>query len=156
MQEPKELNNKHRAVARYMALGLGLKEICDMFQLNHGTWQQITNTPLFKHEQERITSELEDRILEDAVKDPVIARIKAASLKAVNRLVEEIDAVGEESGATSSSRIKAAESILDRCGYNSKKEDHPTGAVFIPVTQDKLDAIFSKAGILPQPQSIQG
>lgn len=154
MQPPQTLNQKHRAVARYLGLGISLREICSQFGLNYSTWTQIVSTPIFKHEQERIASELEDRILDDAVKDPVTAQLKAATLKAVNRLVSEID--NESESASASTRIKAAESILDRCGYNHQPKETALSAVFVPISQEKLDAILAKSEIKPQPQSIQG
>lgn len=156
MQEPKELKNKHKTVARYLAMGLGLREICEMLMLNYGSWQQIVATPLFKHEINRVAQEIEERAIEAAVTDPVLLRIKSATLNAVNRLVNEVDNIDPESGASATSRIRAAESILDRCGYSTMKDDKPIGAVFIPVTQDKLDAIMAKSSIQAQPQSIQG
>lgn len=156
MQELKNLNTKHRAVARYLALGLSLKEVCEQFNLNLDTWRQVTSTPLFKHEQERIMEELEDRVLEDAVKDPVLAKLKTSALKAVERLISEIDNGDKESGASATSRIKAAESILDRCGYNHREKETGVSAIFIPLSQDKLDSILGKAPLLPQPQNIQG
>ena len=154
MQELKNLNTKHRAVARYLALGLSLKEVCEQFNLNLDTWRQVTSTPLFKHEQERIMEELEDRVLEDAVKDPVLAKLKTAALRSVERLISEVD--NAEEGASATSRIKAAESILDRCGYNHREKETGVSAIFIPLSQDKLDSILGKAPLSPQPQNIQG
>jgi len=153
-EDLKDLNQKHKAVARYLALGVSLSDICDQFGFNLTTWKQIVNAPIFKHEVERINGELEERILEDAVKDPVHLKLKMAATKAANRLIEEIDAAGEDSNA--SSRIRAAESILDRCGYNSKETDKSQQVIFVGLTPDKLDAILTKKEITPQPQSVQG
>jgi hypothetical protein len=150
----KELKTQHRAVARYLAFGVSLREICEQFNLNHSTWVQVVSTPLFKHEQQRIESELEDRLIDDEVKDPVLAKLKMATVKAVTRLVEEIDNCQE--GASASTRIKAAESILDRCGYSHKEKETTMNTVFVPIQQEKIDAIFKKMAITPQADSIQG
>jgi hypothetical protein len=98
--------------------------------------------------------ELEDRVLEDAVKDPVLAKLKTAALRSVERLISEVD--NAEEGASATSRIKAAESILDRCGYNHREKETGVSAIFIPLSQDKLDSILGKAPLSPQPQNIQG
>jgi len=149
-----ELKTQHRAVARYLALGISLRDICAQFNLNHSTWSQVVITPLFKHEQLRIEAELEDKILDDEVKDPILARLKTATIKAVTRLVEEVDNCQE--GSSASTRIKAAESILDRCGYSHKEKETTLNTVFVPISQEKIDAIFAKTPLLTQPDSVQG
>lgn len=93
-------------------------------------------------------------MLDDAVKDPVIAKIKLASLRAATRLIEEVDSSGEDS--SSMSRIKAAESILDRCGYTHKNEPQQNNVIFVSLSPDKLNSVLEKTEIKPQPSSVQG
>lgn len=151
-----DLNTKHRAVARYLALGVRLEDICAMYSLNLSSWRQIVTSPLFKHEVERVSSELEDRILEDAAKDPVMAQLKAGTLTAVKTLLHEAENHNPEEGASAGTRIRAAESILDRCGYNYKPEAPQSNVIFVSLGSEKLDAVLGKKEITAQPTSVQG
>ena len=151
-----DLNTKHRAVARYLALGVKLEDICQMYSLNLSSWRQITTSPLFQHEVARVAGELEDRILDDAVKDPVLAQLKAGTLSAVKRLLVEADNCNPEEGANAGTRIRAAESILDRCGYNYKQEPAQNNVIFVALGSEKLDAVLGKKEITAQPTSVQG
>lgn len=151
----KELSTKHRTVARYLALGISIQEICQMYGLSLSAWKQIVGTPLFKQEIARIQEKLEDRLVEDSVSDPVLLKLKVAAGKAADRLVSELDSVGEDSN--SSSRIKAATSILDRLGYGDKKEEKKTDSmIFVALSSSKLASILGKTELAVQPASIQG
>ena len=72
----KELKSKHRAVARYLAVGLPLDKICDNLGLNYATWKTISNQELFKEAVRLIQVELEDRLIEESISDPVLLKIK--------------------------------------------------------------------------------
>lgn len=128
-----------------------------MYGLNLATWKQIVSSPLFKQEIARVQEKLEDRLVEDSVSDPVLMKLKMAASKAADRLVAEMDMVGEDSN--SSSRIKAATSILDRLGYGDKKEESKEpNIMFVSLSAEKLASIMGKKTLaaIPTGESVQG
>ena len=65
----KKTNTKHRFVARLLAFGHDLKDVCDVYGLNFVTWRQISCDPIFKAAVREIEDELTDRMIEDAIED---------------------------------------------------------------------------------------
>lgn len=93
--------------------------------------------------------------MEESISDPVLLKLKSAAGRAVNRLVSEIDGVGEDSNP--STRLKAATSVLDRLGYGEKKDDsNAPNIIFVSLSSGKLSSITNKKSIVPQPDTIQG
>jgi hypothetical protein len=152
-----ELKNHHKAVARQLALGVPLKKICEILNLSYSTWSQITCQQLFKDEVARVAGELEEAIIDEAVKDPVHARLRAASVQAANLLIEEIENNDPSQGASSSTRIKAATSILDRAGYSSAPSAQVNQTLIFNLSESKLNSIMNGAKKPEvQPDSITG
>jgi len=150
-----KLNNTHRAVARYIALGLQLSEVCNHLGLNYESWRQTVNQPLFKEEVKRIQSEIENRMIEDAVTDPVVARLKMSAVKASELLVAELSNHEREDGASATSRIKAATEILNRAGYSDNQQVEGQNIIFLELSPEKLSALQPKK-IEKQPDKIKG
>lgn len=149
-----EINAQHKAVARMLAMGFPLREICAVYRMELARWSSVVGQPLFQQEVARIQQELEQRMLDDASSDPIMLELRQGAQRAASRLVKEIDNAGEDSNA--SSRIKAATTLLDRLGYTSKKDDQAQQVVFVSLTQDKVDAVMGKKVLAEQPESIQG
>ncbi len=150
------IQSKHKAVARYLALGFPLSDICDALGLNKATWARTVSEPIFREELSRIQMELEDRILDDGVKDPVYAALKIGAAKSVQTLLAEQANMNPEEGASASTRIKAANSILDRVGYNSAPQQAAVNITF-QLSREKLELACGKPpSIEPQPDSIEG
>lgn len=127
----------HKAVARDIALGLRLTDICKSRGLNFGTWNNVACGELFKSEVARMQQEIEDAVIDDVITDPVAKRLKTASTRAAEVLVEELDNHEKEDGASSSTRQNAATAILDRTGY-TKKEVTPQSVVVLNLSPDLL------------------
>jgi hypothetical protein len=143
-----------RTVARYLALGMSLPDICTAYGLPYDHWKTATDTLIFRKEYERISLELEKRFLEDATEDPVVARLRLASSKAASRLSEEVDNFDPESGASAATRIRAADSILDRIGYTKKQEQSaPPALILVHLNASDFAAARAKA-LQPQPSDI--
>jgi len=150
------IQSKHKAVARYLALGFPLSDICNALGLNKTTWSRTISEPIFQEELSRVQTELEDRILDDGVKDPVYAALKMGATKAVATLRAELENTNPEEGASASTRIKAANSILDRVGYNSARQQAAVNITF-QLSREKLELACGKpAPVAPQPDSIEG
>ena len=126
---------------RLLALGRNtLREICDAHSLNYSSWVAITNTTLFKAELEKVVREIEEREIETASTDPVRLKLMAAGEKAATRLVAEMDNMSAD--ASASTRIKAAESILDRLGYSQRQEEsRPQQTIVLNVSASKLQLL---------------
>jgi len=132
-----KLNNVHRVVARELALGIPLAKICEHRALNFKSWRNITTAPLFQQEVRRIESEIEEQIIDQHVTDPTVAELKSHSLAAAKKLGEELDNYDSETGGSASSRIKAAQALLDINGYTNK-EDSGGQTVVINLSPEKL------------------
>lgn len=141
----KELKTMYRAVARYMALGVPIEKICAALSLNLESVKRVAGDELFKAEVRRVEAELEERILEDAASDPVVAELKMAGKIAAARLVQEVENFDKESGGSAATRIKAAESILDRIGYSQPVSSNGPSLIFVELSPEKLAAVQKKA-----------
>lgn len=118
------LREVHRAVARELAVGLTLEEICKAKALNITSWRQITTSPLFREEIKRIRNQIEDAIVDDHVDDPARLRLINSRNRAAEVLREELDNHEREAeGATAATRIKAANSILEATGDKDQGQD---------------------------------
>lgn len=149
-----EINAQHKAVARMLALGFELREVCEVYRLEYGRWKAVVEQALFQQEVARIQAELEQRMLDDTSSDPIMLELRQGARKAAARLVKEVDMTGEDANA--GSRIKAAVSLLDRLGYTAKREDQQASVVFVTITGDKLDAIMGTKQLGEQPATVQG
>lgn len=136
----KKLKNVHRVVARELALGIPLDRICETRALNYNTWMLISREELFKSEIDRLHAEIEKQMIYDHCNDPVLVKLKSECLASAKRIVEERDCFDSEIGASSSTRLKAASSILDMNGYG-KKEEQGNTAVIINLSPEKLAGI---------------
>ena len=143
-------------MARYLALGIPLRDICSTLGLNHASWSRTISEPIFQEELRRVEAELEDRVLDDASSDPTLVQLKNLTRKAVETLSVELENTDVEQGASASTRIKAANSILDRAGYSSLPTT-PTVNISFQLSKEKLDLVTGKAAsVSPQPDSIEG
>ncbi|MCP3685959.1 MAG: hypothetical protein GY861_25210 [bacterium] len=151
------LKTVHHAVARYMAFGHLLPDICQMLGLNLTRWKEIVRSPLFQDRVSTLRAELDAAIMDDYVKDPVLAHLNTLKVKAVERLAIELDEVdSEDSSATSNTRLKAAFGILDRTGYRDKADTDSRDIIFISLSEDKLNAVQAAKGkeIPPQGEKV--
>jgi len=105
-----QINPMHRAVMRYMALGIPLPEICKRLDLDLNVWQHITTSAAFQDALQQLLSEYDDRV---ASEDPILAKLKNLADQAVEVHKQNMDSVSTR--PTTAQR--AAESILDRLGY---------------------------------------
>jgi hypothetical protein len=86
-----------------------------------------------------VTKELDARVIEEAAADPTMLFIRNKSMKAAARLAHEVDNMDrEDEGATASTRLKAAETLLSIGGYRAKEEDR-SGGVVIMISGDKIN-----------------
>lgn len=139
----KKLKPLHKVVARELAMGIPLRDICEARGLNKATWSQITNCELFLQEVQRIQAQVEDEEIDDFVRDPVRLKLRTARMVAANRLVEEVDNFDkEETGATSQSRLTAAKTILEVNGDLKSHEDKaPT--LIIQLAESVLNTVMN-------------
>lgn len=134
------LSNVHRAVARDMALGLTIEQSCSYRGLAVTRWQRIAQGELFKNEVLRMQRAIESEMIDEVVTDPVFKRLQAAAVGAVDTLVSETGNYDRESGGTGSSRIAAANSILEKLGYKGKEENKQV-AIQINISSGEVPAL---------------
>lgn len=137
----KEIKSVHRTVARYLALGIPLSNVCESLGLNLSTWRQISAQELFKAEVKRIEGEIESQFVEEQSSDPVFLELKAASRQAAKRLTEEVNNFDPDTGASAATRIKAATSVLDRIGLTGVTDQRPQTMINIQISQAKADLL---------------
>lgn len=153
MTELMKLKPLHSAVARELALGLRLIDICQARGLNYSSWQQITSSELFKLEVKRLVEEIEDEVIDNHVNDPVLARLKVASYKAADRLASEVDNFEEETGAKAATRITASQAILKITGYEKMEAKN---VIVLNLSENKLNSILDVPELVPQPLNVVG
>ena len=130
-----DLKPIHHIVAHDMALGLKLTEICRARNLTYASFQQVKKTPEFQNVMNEYMAELQDRQANLHIEDPVLAIFNASKTNAATRIVEEMESFGEDS--TSTSRQKAANSVLDRIGYSSNNTQEAQKVVNIHLSETK-------------------
>jgi len=148
-------------VAREMALGLSLVDICKARGLPLDSLQRVARGDLFKEEVKRCQALIDQELLEHASNDPILLKLKVLSDKAVDTLGVELDNYDPECGASSTSRISASKAVLDRAGYGSKREDEKAAQVIIlSLSETKLNAVkdveINAALIKSVPDSVDG
>ena len=137
---------KYRAVARYLAMGIDLRVICENLGLSVQRWQVIVGEPIFKDILRVVQESMEDKLADEVGNDPILIQMKMAGGAAVKRMVAEIDNLDPNEGASSVSRLKAAEGILSRIGYY--KKDTPAGAAHVTIEiSDRKAAIINNTAI---------
>ena len=135
----KTIKTKHTLVARLLAMGHDLQDICTAYTLNYRTWQEIVREPLFATEVKRLQEKIEDRIIEDVANDPILAELNMGTLESAKQLRAEVTFDGE--GSSSATRIRAANSLLDKCGYGVKNKDEKPTQVNVILSDRMAKAI---------------
>ena len=151
----------YTVVARELALGISLEDICVVRSLNLETMRRVVRGDLFKEELRRFQDEVDREILEQVHTDPVLQKLKTLSYNAVGRLESEMDNFDPETGGTGASRISASKAILDRSGYTGKQEDKGDTKVIIMLSESKLDAVKKAVDVKEEilanvPDSVDG
>ena len=96
-----------------------------------------------------------DKLLEEEQSDPVLAMIKSVAPKAVNVIIRELNDYEKDNGATAATRIRAAESILDRAGYNGKQEEAKGSSILLNLSSEQLKALINPQPIKDQPDVLK-
>ena len=131
----------YNIVAREVALGIPLVDICDARGLKLATVQKVARGDLFQENVRRFQAEIDQEIIQDAVSDPVLAKLRALSYRAVGTLAEEMESFDKENGASAATRISASKEVLNRAGYAGKSEGEGVSKVILLLSESKLDAI---------------
>jgi hypothetical protein len=139
-----KLKPVYTIVAREVALGLDLRDICEARKLNLESMRRVTRGELFKAEVARLQGIIEEEMVTSAIEDPVLSKLKALSYNAVGRLADEMDNYDEETGASAATRLSASKAILDKAGYSGKKDENEGNKVIIlSLSQEKLKSVKS-------------
>ena len=145
-----------RSVAREVALGIPLHEICVARQLDHESWKRIASGTIFKTEVERISTKIEEQIVADEAEHPVLQKLKVAAVKAVETLVSEVtNYEKDEEGATATTRINASKTVLELAGF-TKKEEQKIPTVVINISSSKASSLSRPSEIVECPQNVIG
>jgi hypothetical protein len=145
----KSLNSKHKAIARYLAMGADLRDVCRTYSLNYESWINITRSPLFKEEVARLERELEERMLQEISEDPVMQQLKVSALKAARTLDSELENYEKELGANASTRISASKTVLESAGYKKQENGAKSPSVIINLGNFQSE-LLKRATIVPE------
>ncbi len=131
----------YKIVAREMALGIELKDICEARGLKYDALLRVARGELFKREVEKLQAKIEEEIVQQAVEDPVLAKLKGLSYRAAGVLGDEMDNFDEETGASATSRISASKAVLDKAGYSGKGGESENKVIILSLSEAKLAAV---------------
>ena len=117
---PKSLNTRHRALMRMLVAGVSVKDAARALGYNEERAYQISMSPLFKEEMERMRREVDKRFIEGEAEKPSfvgIARgiLEDAAPEAAQALVDIL-----RTGDIKHRQMSAKE-ILDRVGVAGEK-----------------------------------
>jgi hypothetical protein len=146
----KALSPIHRMVARELALGFDLGEICRVRKLDIEAWRRMTNSKMFKIEVARLADAIEEQLIQEAGEDPAFQKLRAARLAAADTLIEETRNYDPESGASAATRISASKDVLDRAGI-TKKQEANAPAIVINISGGKAELL---AGVGSRPKDM--
>ena len=146
----KKPDTRCRMVARYLALGIPLAEVCTAHGLNPTSWRVIVSSPMFQTLLTEVNQEIDERVAEEAVGDPTLATLRVNSLKAAQTLAGLVD-----KGDSDSVKIKAADSILDRTGYGREHEKPAPSVIFLELSAEKLAIVTNRFSFTRQPEHIK-
>lgn len=125
-------------LAREMALGFSLEDICLARDIPLDSAQKVARGSLFKAEVARISAAIEQEVIETAGADPVIQKLKGLALHAVDTLSSELTNYDSEMGGSAATRLQASKAILDRSGYNGQVADNGPSKIILMISEDKL------------------
>lgn len=131
----------YKIVAKEMALGLNLRDICEARKLNYESIQRVARGELFKQEVTKLQVRIEDEMVQSAIEDPILAKLKGLSYRAVGVLGNEMENYDSESGAGATSRISASKAILEKAGYTGKSGDTDNKVIILSLSETKLNAV---------------
>ena len=139
-----KLKPLHKTVARELAMGASLRDICEARGLKVSTWRQISTCALFQQEMERVYREIEDEEIDEFVRDPARIELKNARIRAARRVSQEIDNFDKENtGATANTRIAASKLVLEAGGDLRAEEATPT--VVINLQESVLKTVMAES-----------
>lgn len=129
-------------VAREIALGIDLADICATRSLNLESMKRVARGDIFKQEVKRFQSEIEQQMLEKVNEDPVLQKLQALSYRAITTLSDEMENYDPDMGGSASTRISAADKILTKAGYSGKKDGIETANVIVlSLSENKLNSV---------------
>ena len=135
-----ELKPMDYIVATHLAYGIKLTEICRTHNLSYQSYLARKKQPRFQALIDEKLAKIEEELDTMHIEDPVMGLFKAQKMNAAKRLVDEMNSETDDSNSTS--RQRAANSILDRIGYSSQKTEQIAPVVNI-VISDKKHSIVS-------------
>ena len=112
---------------------------------------------LFKEKLSDLQEKLEEKMVEEFASNPILHSIREECGKSVDRLASERDNFEEDANA--SSRIKAADSLLNRAGYVKPEDQKERDVIIVALSEEKLSKIREAqvGGKIPaQPDKVQG
>jgi len=126
-------------VARDVALGCSIEEIAALRNLPSEEVRKVTRGGTFLKAVSEIQKEMDLRVIEEEAEDPIRRKLKVGAMRAANRLVEEIENTDRVEGASSTTRIKAATTVLEMSGYGKQENTSPLAVIML--SPGKLEAV---------------
>ena len=150
-----KINSIHRLLMRKMLLGRTVEDICLEEGLDVELYKKASETALFKSEMKemaaQVTTELATETASEMAKmDPMIRKLKGLVPAAVDRIADEMHNFNKDDGATASTRLDAAKTIIAMEGsYSPKKEAGSIAPIInINFSPAKLAMVEKRAAII--------
>lgn len=141
MPHLQKLNDKHLRMATELAKGeRNLKDICEEWGWNPGSWYIVSQSPLFKQRIDDIRNDILTGVVDETIANRVSEIFESGVENAAHRLVNEVDNMNMESGASARSRSDAARSVLDYYGVRREKQDTGGDTVII-LSESKMKIV---------------
>jgi len=139
----KKLQTLHKIVARDMALGFSIENICEGRKLNLSDWKRTVNSTLFAAEVERVRNLFEEQLLESYHDDPAFQKIKESRMIATQTLIDEMTNFDKETGGSGTTRLKAAVEVLEIAGVK-KAQQQNTNVTILQISDTKAAALAKR------------
>ncbi len=105
------------------------------------TVQKICRGSLFESAVTELQMSMDQEFISAEAEDPVRLLLRSKAKSAATRLGEEMDNFDMDTGGSASTRIKAADTILNLSGYG--KQEVTNNLAVIMLSPDKLKAVHS-------------
>ena len=128
-------------IVRDTALGLTSSEIAQYRELDVDFVDKVKRGSLFRKKLKDMQEQMNQQLIEEQQGDPLRQKLRAHAGRAISRVVEEIDNTDPSQGASATTRLKAAATLLDRAGYGVKQDEAAGSSVTIMISTEKMDGI---------------
>jgi len=146
-----------RMVVRLVALGLSDEDICvELPGYEAGQIAKLRTGATFKKALAEMQAQIDERIVEQAGEDPVRAYLSGKGMSMAKTIVSLAEnTVDGEDDVPHAVRLKAADSVLAKAGYNAVKDVQAVPVLML--SPEKMAAVLERPNVLSDvPDCVDG